>query len=127
MQANKYIIKKQNTLVSRDWGQITQTCSTCCLVTRSCPTDCDSMDCSLLAFSVHGISQARILKCVLTSFSHVLFQRYQNSIFLKGKQVFNRQYIFLYKQFKQSEPLLTIGLWEFSQNPSFQTLAKGNL
>ena len=31
------------------------------LVAQSCPTLCDSMDCSLPGFSVHGILQARIL------------------------------------------------------------------
>ena len=33
----------------------------CVLVTQSCPTLCDPMDCSPLGFSVHGILQARIL------------------------------------------------------------------
>ena len=32
------------------------------LVTQSCPKFCDPMDCSPSGFSVHGISQARILK-----------------------------------------------------------------
>ena len=32
------------------------------LVARLCPTLCDSMDCSLLGSSVHGILQARILE-----------------------------------------------------------------
>ena len=31
------------------------------LVAQSCPTLCDTMDCSLLSSSVHGILQARIL------------------------------------------------------------------
>ena len=31
------------------------------LVTQSCPTLCDTMDCSLPGSSVHGILQARIL------------------------------------------------------------------
>ena len=34
-----------------------------------CPTFCDPMDCSLPGFSVHGISQARILEWVAISFS----------------------------------------------------------
>ena len=38
------------------------------LVTQSCPTLCDPMDCSPLG-SVHGISQARILEWVAISFS----------------------------------------------------------
>ena len=38
-------------------------------VTQSCPTLCDPMDCSLPAFSVHGILQARILEWVTISFS----------------------------------------------------------
>ena len=29
-----------------------------CPIAQSCPTLCDPMDCSLLGFSVHGISQA---------------------------------------------------------------------
>ena len=39
------------------------------LVTQSCPTLCDLMDCSLPGFSVHGISQARILRWVAITFS----------------------------------------------------------
>ena len=33
----------------------------CCLLTKSCLTLCDPMDCSPPGSSVHGISQARIL------------------------------------------------------------------
>ena len=40
-----------------------------CLVAQSCPTLCDPMDCSPPGFSVHGISQARILEWIATSFS----------------------------------------------------------
>ena len=36
---------------------------------QSCPTLCDSMDCSLPGFSVHGILQARTLEWVAISFS----------------------------------------------------------
>ena len=39
------------------------------LVTQSCPGLCNSMDCSLLGSSIHGISQARILEWVAISFS----------------------------------------------------------
>ena len=38
-------------------------------VTRSCPTLCDPVDCSLPGSSVHGILQARILEWVAISFS----------------------------------------------------------
>ena len=41
----------------------------CCLVTKSCLTLCDPMDCSPPGSSVHGISQARILKWIAISFS----------------------------------------------------------
>ena len=34
----------------------------CVLVSQSCPTLCDPMDCSLPGSSVHGILQARILQ-----------------------------------------------------------------
>ena len=39
------------------------------LVTQSCPTDCDTLDCSPPGFSVHGILQARILKWDAISYS----------------------------------------------------------
>ena len=41
----------------------------CCLVAKSCLTLWDPMDCSLPGSSVHGISWARILEWVATSFS----------------------------------------------------------
>ena len=39
------------------------------LVTQSCPTLCNSMDCSLPGSSIHGIFWARILEWVIISFS----------------------------------------------------------
>ena len=39
------------------------------LVTQSCLTHCDPMDCSLPGSSVHGMLQARILEWVAISFS----------------------------------------------------------
>ena len=41
----------------------------CVLVTQSCLTLCDHMDCSPPGFSVHGILQARILEWVAIPFS----------------------------------------------------------
>ena len=38
---------------------------------QSCPTLCNPMDCSPLAFSVHGIFQARILEYVDIPSSHI--------------------------------------------------------
>ena len=38
-------------------------------VAQSCPTLCDSKDCSLPGSSVHGIFQARVLEWVAISFS----------------------------------------------------------
>ena len=43
--------------------------SCCCLVTKSCLTLCDPMDCCLPGSSVHGLSQTRILEWVAISFS----------------------------------------------------------
>ena len=40
-----------------------------CLVTQSCLTLCEPMDCSPPGFSVHGILQARILEWVVIHFS----------------------------------------------------------
>ena len=44
-------------------------CMCACSVAESCLTLCNLMDCSLPGFSVHGISQARILKWGAISFS----------------------------------------------------------
>ena len=44
-------------------------CCCCCLVTKSCPTLRDPMNCSLPGSSIHGISQARILEWVAIFFS----------------------------------------------------------
>ena len=48
-------------------------CCGCSLVAKSYATLCDPMDCSLPASSVHGISQARILKWVAISFSRGIY------------------------------------------------------
>ena len=45
----------------------------CVLVTQSCLTLCDPMDCSPPGSSVHGISQARVLEWVAISFSRGIF------------------------------------------------------
>ena len=44
-------------------------------VTQSCPTLCNTVDCSLPSSSVHGILQARILEWVAISFSRGSSQR----------------------------------------------------
>ena len=38
-------------------------------VAQSCPTLCDSMDCSPPGFSIHGVFQARILEWLAISLS----------------------------------------------------------
>ena len=43
-----------NLTIGKDWGK--QTNTQVCLVVQSCPTLCDSMDCSPLGSSVHGDS-----------------------------------------------------------------------
>ena len=44
------------------------------LVSKSCPTLCDPMDCSLPSSPVHGILQAKILESVAISFSRGSFR-----------------------------------------------------
>ena len=57
----------------------------CCLVTKSCPTLCHSMDCSPPGSSVHGISQARLLVWVTISFSRGSSRsRDQSQVFCLG-------------------------------------------
>ena len=61
------------------------------LVTQSCPTLCDPMDCRLPGSSVHGILQTRILEWIAISSSRGSSQpRDQtriSSIFCIGRQV----------------------------------------
>ena len=45
-----------------------------CVLVLSCVWLCSPMDCSPPAYSVHGLLQARILKCVAISFSRVSFR-----------------------------------------------------
>ena len=55
----------------------------CCLVSKSCLTLFDPMDCSWLGFSVHGIPQARILEWVALSSSRgILLTQGWNPILL---------------------------------------------
>ena len=51
-------------------------------VTQSCLTLCDLMDCSQPGFSVHGISQGRILEWVAISYSRICLTRVSNPHFL---------------------------------------------
>ena len=44
------------------------------LVAKSCPTLCDSMDCTLPDSSLHGIFQTRVLKLVAIYYSRGSFQ-----------------------------------------------------
>ena len=78
--------KKNFPLGLRTWGDIsihtyihicihTHTCEMKVLVTQSCLTLCDFMDCSLPGSSVHRILHARILERVAISFSRGSSQR----------------------------------------------------
>ena len=66
----------------------------CCLLTKLCPTLCDPMLCSPPGFSVHGISQVRILEWVAISFLPQGIVPTQESnlhiscVFWIGRQVF---------------------------------------
>ena len=59
------------TSVGGEWGVIANGYGSVCVcsVEQSCLTLCDPMYCSLLGSSLHGISQARILKQVAISYS----------------------------------------------------------
>ena len=60
----------------------------CCLVAKSVWLFCDSMDCSLLHSSVHGLSQTRKLEWVAISFPLGIFPiQGSNSCFLHCRQI----------------------------------------
>ena len=52
----------------------------CVLVTQSCPTICDPIDCSPPGFSVHGILQARILVWVAIPSSGISWERARTKV-----------------------------------------------
>ena len=64
----------------------------CCLVAKSSLILCDPMDCSAPGSSIHGISQARILKWVAISFSRGIFptQRW-NPHLLLSRRIFTTE------------------------------------
>ena len=53
------------------------------LVTQSCPTLCDPVDCSLPGSSIHGIFQARVLEWGAIAFSVTVLVWGINSILYK--------------------------------------------
>ena len=62
----------------------------CCLVTKPCLTLCNSMNCSPLGPSVHGISQARILEWVAISLSRGSSRlRDRTCVSCSGRQILN--------------------------------------
>ena len=60
----------------------------CVLAAQSCPTLCNSTDCSPPGSSVHGISQARILEWVAISFSRESQPRNWTHVSYIGMQIF---------------------------------------
>ena len=85
------------------------------LVTQSCLTLCDSMDCSPPGSFVHGILQARILEGVVISFSRGIFSNQGSNPHLyvscTGRQV-------LYPLHLLGSPLFFI-LYTYSRNILF--------
>ena len=66
--SNSFLSAKYLLSICYVWDPLLGLCCHC-LVPKSCPTLCDPMVCSSPGSSVHGISQARILKWIAISFS----------------------------------------------------------
>ena len=62
------IVKENDALVPPEETTVVKV-GYCCLVAQSCSTLCERMDCRPPGYSVHGISQARILEGVVIFFS----------------------------------------------------------
>ena len=62
MSIHLYLVEERELILSVHFDE-------CVLITLSCLTLCNPMDCSLLGSSVHVILQARILEWVTISFS----------------------------------------------------------
>ena len=70
-------IKKETESEKND--QIIRSITVCVLTAQSCLTLCDPMDCSPPGSRVHGILQARILKCVAMPFQGIFPTQGSNS------------------------------------------------
>ena len=57
-------ISKENKIIIQKYTGTLMFMNIACLVTQSCLTLCDPLECSLPVSSVHGTFQARILECV---------------------------------------------------------------
>ena len=89
--------------------------SLCCLVTKLCPALCDPMDCSPPGSSVHGISQARILEWVATSFSKFSSMGFY---FSSGPCCCSRSFL----SWQTSWVLVTMLCWLASHNSGFKCI-----
>ena len=86
----------------------------CCLVTKSCPTLCDPMDCSLPGSSVHGILQARILEWVAIPFSRrSSWPRDQTHVSCIGRWILNHLSCLGSPLSAWSDPAVLSGPWTF--------------
>ena len=58
------------------------------IITQSCLTLCNPMDCNPLGSSIHGILQVRILECVAISYSRGSYQTQGLNLSLNGGNKF---------------------------------------
>ena len=75
-----------NMSAGTELGHLESGSSQMCAHAQSCPTLCNSMDCSLPGSSVHGIFPARVLEWVAISFSKIIMECFTNLhvILVKG-------------------------------------------
>ena len=65
--------------------------SVCLLVAQPCSTLCNPRNCSPPGFSVHGILQARILKCIVIPFNYSVLNPPGEK---NGDSIINNVYLF---------------------------------
>ena len=89
------------------------------LVTQSCPTLCDPVDCSQPGSSVHGILQASILEWVAISFSRRSSRlRDWSQVSCTGRRI-------LYHLRHQGSPSIFISVTNLPQSPESRSLPHG--
>ena len=94
-------------------------------VAQSCPTLCDSMNCSLLGSFVHGIFQARILEWVAICFSRVSSQPRDQTLVLlhRGQTLYHLSHQgspninMLYNLKVLVTPVMSNSLWPMDCSP----------
>ena len=97
-------------------------CVCVCVCAQPCPTLCNPMDCNPPGFSVHGISQARILEWVAISFSNIYVCVY---VYLERQRMTYSTWVDWGSRFLGLENMFPLNIYQYAllYNTAYITIA----